>query len=45
MLFCDGFRGLLKEYWGANSVIKSKGHSRQVRDKVVDNFKPGLGYK
>ena len=44
-LFCDGLRGLLREYWGANNIIKSKEHNRQFRDKVVEKFKAGLGYK
>ena len=25
--------------------MKAKEHTRQVRDKVVEKFKPGLGYK
>lgn len=28
-----------------NSIMKSKEHTKQVRDKVVEKFKAGLGYK
>ncbi|XP_062847483.1 uncharacterized protein LOC134309924 [Trichomycterus rosablanca] len=44
-LLRDGLRGWLREYWGVNSIMKSKEHTRQVRNKVVEKFKAGLGYK
>lgn len=43
-LFCDGLSGLLREYWGANSIMKSEEHTRQVMDKV-EKCKARLGYK
>uniref|UniRef100_A0A803JDL4 Transposase Tc1-like domain-containing protein n=1 Tax=Xenopus tropicalis TaxID=8364 RepID=A0A803JDL4_XENTR len=30
---------------GSNNTTKSKEHTRQVRDKVIEKFKAGLGYK
>ena len=28
-----------------NSIMKAEEHTRQVRDKVVEKYKAGLGYK
>uniref|UniRef100_A0AAR2IYW9 Transposase n=2 Tax=Pygocentrus nattereri TaxID=42514 RepID=A0AAR2IYW9_PYGNA len=44
-LLRDGLRCWLREYWGANSIMKSKEHTRQVRNMVLEKFKAGLGYK
>lgn len=44
-LFCDDLRGLLRGYRGANSILTTKDRTRQVRDKVVEKFKAGLGCK
>jgi len=44
-LFCDGLRDFLREYWGGNGIMKSREKARQVKDKVVETFKAGLGFK
>lgn len=43
-LFCEGFKGFLEKMW-LNNFMKTKVHSRKVRDKVVENVKAELGYK
>lgn len=42
---CDNLRGLLREYWGADSIMKSKEHLRKVRDKAMEKFKAKLSYR
>lgn len=43
-LFCKGFRGMLENI-RSNSPMKTKVHSRQSRNKVVEKLKASLGYK
>lgn len=42
MQICEG---LSKACWRVLVNKKTKEHSRQVSDKVLGKFKPGLGFK